>query len=81
MTVSASARLNAVFAFFVTVVFTVLGLTAVTGPIMLSQAETSSALNVASVSVKTGRIGYYYDYTKPLSELGTITFDLEAGME
>ncbi|KAJ3044493.1 hypothetical protein HDV00_001920 [Rhizophlyctis rosea] len=76
-------RLNAVFAFSVTVLFSVLAAVALSGYIQLALLPadaTSVALAVRNVNLKQGRIGYYYDRNKPIQELGTVTFGLDADL-
>ncbi|KAJ3414107.1 Signal peptidase complex subunit 3 [Chytridiales sp. JEL 0842] len=75
-----SSRANAVFAYFVTVIFTVLGLTAVTGPLMLYSAKPTVDITLNDVVVRQGRVGYYYDYNQPQRDLANITFNLEADL-
>ncbi|KAI9342527.1 signal peptidase 22kDa subunit [Obelidium mucronatum] len=74
-------RLNAVTSFFSSVFFGVLAVVAITGPALLYSASTPSVnVNMAKASVKMGRLGYYYDQKKPLTELATVHFDLNADL-
>ncbi|KAJ3326597.1 DNA ligase (ATP) [Blyttiomyces sp. JEL0837] len=57
-----------------------LGATAISGPILLSQVSGQANVAVSDVSIKMGRVGYYYDYHQPLSELGIVNFKGEADL-
>ncbi|TPX58000.1 hypothetical protein SpCBS45565_g08094 [Spizellomyces sp. 'palustris'] len=78
-----SQRANTLFAFFVTVLFSVLGAVAISGPLLLWRVPidaNSVDLSVEAVSVKMGRLGYYYDYSSPMTEVGLIQFNLDADL-
>ncbi|KAJ3055668.1 hypothetical protein HK097_009786 [Rhizophlyctis rosea] len=76
-------RANAVFAFFITVLFSVLAAVALSGYTQLAllpEDATSSSLAVRSVHLKQGRLGYYYDRNKPTTELGYVHFGMNADL-
>lgn len=73
-----SQRANAVFAFFTTVMFTMLSVIALTSPLLLYHAMPTTEISASNVIVKLGRMGY--DYHAPVSELGFVNFNLEADL-
>ncbi|KAI8816437.1 signal peptidase 22kDa subunit [Fimicolochytrium jonesii] len=80
---SALQRLNALSAFFVTVVFCVLGAVALSGPILnhsAVQKVEAPVIGVQSVVTKLGRQGYYYDYSQPKTEIGFVHFNVTADL-
>jgi hypothetical protein len=72
---SISQRANGVFAYFTTVLFTLLGAIALTSPFLLHNTTPSASVSSANILVKTGRLAY--DSTA--SELGFVSFNLDAG--
>ncbi|TPX38064.1 hypothetical protein SmJEL517_g00087 [Synchytrium microbalum] len=77
---SLSQRANSIFATFVSVMMCVLSAVALTGPVLLYlYGKPTVSLQVGEVSVKLGRVGQIYDRTSPVSELGFIDFNLDAG--
>ncbi|RKP01700.1 hypothetical protein CXG81DRAFT_25604 [Caulochytrium protostelioides] len=78
-------RANAVFAFFVSVAFAMVLLTAASGPLLLHFSQDIKrtpppAIDAAGVNVRVGRVGFQYDYNNPSTQLGWVWFNLDADL-
>ncbi|KAI9092365.1 signal peptidase 22kDa subunit [Phlyctochytrium arcticum] len=76
-------RLNTIFAFFVTVLFSVLTAAALSGAFQIWRIPSDAVkvnIKLVDADIKMGRIGYYYDYSQPPIELGSLKFDLDADL-
>ncbi|KAI8919876.1 signal peptidase 22kDa subunit [Powellomyces hirtus] len=79
-------RANTLFAFFISVLFCVLGAVALSGPVLLLATHAGGpdaggpVISVEKMAVKLGRRGHYYDYTQPMTELAFIHFNMVADL-
>ncbi|KAI9365478.1 signal peptidase subunit-domain-containing protein [Zopfochytrium polystomum] len=74
-----TARLNTVFAFFVTIMFSLLTMIAVSGPLLLYMPSSVPGAPRISVSKLQIGKGYYHSHEK-ISDYGMLWFDLDADL-